>query len=124
MNMIGYRLVEIRSGKIWSLFHGTDGSRVIPLDVWHKANKKAVRDGSKGQLYESGWHFLKTKEDAENFFERMFRVREHRHVVKCRVRGNIRVKNHSTKGKCWLADEIMILSEDCPSSLVDKATVF
>ena len=95
-----------------SLFHGTDGSRIIPLDRWHKANIKLVRDGSNNRYYDAGWHFLPSKEDAINFFSRMFRIKDNRYVVKCYVRGNIRLKEHSTKGKCWLADEIMIKSED------------
>jgi len=115
--MLGYRLVEIKNGKVMSLFHGTDGSRVIPLDVWHKANKKSVRDGSNGQRYESGWHFLKSKEDAINFFDRMFRVKDNRYIIECQVKGNIRVKNHSTKGKCWLADELFIRKEDIDAIL-------
>lgn len=106
--MIGYRIIELKNGKIYSLFHGTDGSRNIPYDTWHKANKKTVKDGSKGKLYTSGWHFLKSKDDATRFLDRMFRIRENRYVVKCDVRGNIRPKEHSSKGKCWLADEIRI----------------
>lgn len=109
---IGYRIVEMKNGKPMSLFHGTNGSREIPLDTWYPAAIKQVKDGTNGKLYEAGWHFLPTLEDAESFFNRMFRIKENRRVVKCYVRGNIRQKAHSTKGKCWLADEIMIKSED------------
>lgn len=110
--MIGYRIVEIKNGKVMSLFHGTGGSRVIPLDKWNKASKKLVRDGSNNRYYEAGWHFLKSEEEAWSFLNRMFRIKDNRFVIKCHVRGNIRPKEHSTKGKCWLADEIMIKRKD------------
>jgi hypothetical protein len=106
--MVGYRIVELKNGKVYSLFHGTNGSRIIPYDVWHKANIKIVKDGSKGTQYTSGWHFLKSEEDAINFLNRMFKIKTNRFIVKCYVRGNIRPKEHSVKGKCWLADEIKI----------------
>jgi hypothetical protein len=101
----GYRIVEMRDGKVMSLFHGTDRSREIPLGVWHKANVKMVRDGSNGEMYLSGWHYLKSREEAVEFFERRFRIKDDRYIVKCRVRGNIRRK---WSGNCWLADEIKI----------------
>lgn len=110
--MIGYRIVEIKDGKVMSLFHGTNKSREIPIGVWHKANSKTVKDGTNGKPYESGWHFLESREDAESFFERMFRVKENRYVIRCHVRGNIRPKRNSKKGSCLLADEIMIKEKD------------
>ena len=110
--MIGYRIVEIKNGKVMSLFHGTNKSREIPIGVWHKANIKTVSDGTNGKPYTSGWHFLENREEAESFFERMFRVKENRHVIKCYVRGNIRPKRNSKKGSCLLADEIMIKEKD------------
>ena len=109
--MLGYRIVEIKNGKVMSLFHGTNKSREIPLGVWHKANIKEVKDGTDGKFYTSGWHFLESKEDAESFFERMFRIKENRKVVKCQVRCNIREKRNSKKGGCLLADEILIKKE-------------
>jgi hypothetical protein len=38
--------VEVKKGKIFSLFHGTQGSRNLPAGIWLKADKKIVRDGS------------------------------------------------------------------------------
>ena len=111
--MVGYRIVEIKNDKVFSLFHTTNGSREIPLDMWYRGeNVLFVKDGTDGKYYRAGWHFLKSKKDADSFFERMFRIKTNRHVIKCYVRGNIRPKEHSTKGKCWLADEIMIKSKD------------
>lgn len=109
---VGYRIVEVKNGKPMSLFHGTNGSREIPLDTWYPATVKKVKDGTNGKVYDSGWHFLPSLEYAESFFNKTFRIKESRKVVKCYVRGNIRIKEHSKKGRCWLADEIMIKSED------------
>jgi hypothetical protein len=110
--VVGYRILEISWGQVKSLFHGTRRSRVIPLDVWHKADIKEVKDGTSGRFYRSGWHFLPTKEEAVSFFDRMFRIKDDRYVVKVYARGNIRTKEHSKKGRSLLADEIMVKLED------------
>jgi hypothetical protein len=95
--------------------HGTQKSREIKLDVWNRCDKKFVRDGSgqKKKQYLSGWHFLTSETDAKKFFMDMFRIKLNRQVVRCEVRGNIRPKHPDGKGKpCYLADEILIRSED------------
>jgi hypothetical protein len=105
----GYRIVEIKDNKIMSLYHGTNKSRIIPLNIWYKANKKFAYDGSGGKYYETGWHFLPTLEEAQLFFDKMFRIKINRCIVRCYLRGNIRRKERS---KSWLADEILIKAED------------
>ena len=111
--MDAYRIVEIKKGKVLSLFHGTNKSREIPLDVWYPCNSKLVRDGSGKKYYQSGWHVLESKEACEKFFMSMFRIKTDRHIVKCEVRGNIRPKHPDGRGKpCFLADEILIRSKD------------
>jgi len=109
--MVGYRIVEIVDGKVRSLFHGTNGSREIPIGEWYQANTKEVKDGTNGKIYKGGWHFLPTKEDAISFLDRMFRIKDNRYVIECYVRGDIREKAHSKKGGCLLANEIMITPE-------------
>jgi hypothetical protein len=116
--MLGYRIVEVRNGKIMSLFHGTNGSREIIPDVWNVCDSKTVRDGSGKKFYLSGWHFLSSRDDCENFFMKMFRIKENRIVVPCEVRGDIRPKHPDGKGKpCLLANEILIKSEDIKKCL-------
>jgi hypothetical protein len=108
-----YRIVEIKDGKVKPLFHGISGRREFPLDRWVKADKKIVRDGSNEFRYLSGFHFLPTKEEAEHFFNTMFRIKENRFIIPCYVRGNIRLKRENKKSRnAWLADEIYI-SSDC-----------
>ena len=105
----GYRIVEIKNGKVMSLFHGTNGSREIPLNTWVKADLKEVKDGRGSFTYESGFHFLPTREEAENFFNSKFRIKDNRRIVPCLVRGRIRIKHNNKNGRnSWLADEIYI----------------
>jgi hypothetical protein len=113
----GYRIVEIKKGRVYSLFHATGGSREILLEQWYKHQPGVVRDGSGGDYYQAGWHFLKTKEEARDFFDRMFRIKDHRYVIRCWVWGHIREKDHSVKGHCWLADEIYIMEHDVLEAL-------
>ena len=112
--MIGYRIVEIKNNKILSLFHGTNKSREIKLDKWNKSNIKLVQDGSGDKnKYLSGWHFLKNEKDCNNFFNKMFKNKENRFVIKCEVRGNIRPKFSNKNGKaCFLANQIKINYND------------
>lgn len=111
--MIGYRIVEIKNGKVMSLFHGTNKSREIKTNTWNRCDSKLVKDGSGEKYYQSGWHFLLSREECEEFFMKMFRIKDNRHIVKCEVRGNIRPKHPDGKGKpCFLADEILIRKED------------
>jgi len=110
-----FRIFEVKDGNIKSLFHGTDGSRTLPLDTWIQANIKEVRDGRGNFTYQSGFHVLLSEEEAINFFEKMFRIKENRQVLPCYIRGELRPK-HKNPRKCvkqsWLADEILIKSEE------------
>jgi len=106
--MICYRIVEIKNGKFLSLFHGTQGSRILPVGVWLKADKKRVHDGSCSTYYESGFHVLKSLEATKTFFKRMFRHRKNRRVVLCEATG-LRKKTHS-KSDIYLANRMKILS--------------
>lgn len=111
----GYRIVEIKNNKVMSLFHGTNKSREIKLDTWNRCDKKVVQDGSgqEKKKYLSGWHFLLNKDECEKFFMSMFKIKENRYIVPCRVRGNVRPKHPDGRGKpCFLADEILIFSKD------------
>lgn len=108
-----YRIVEIKNGKPYSLFHATGGSREIPTDRWVECDKKIVKDGSSTFLYPSGFHAIEGYENAIHFFNTMFRIKENRYIVPCELRGNIRPKHDKPmKRACVLADEIFIESGD------------
>lgn len=40
----------------WFFKHGHEGSRLMPLDTWIKAECKLVRDGSGSKYYKSAFH--------------------------------------------------------------------
>jgi hypothetical protein len=108
----GYRVVEVVDGRVRSLYHGTNGSREIRLGVWNRCRGGAVHDGSEGRDYEAGWHYFSSEDRAMEFFSSL-RIKAGRYIVRCYIRGNIRMK---WSGKCMLADEIMIRKEDVPIS--------
>jgi len=108
-----FRIVEIKNGKPYSLFHATGGSREIPTDTWVKCDKKVVNDGSSSFYYTSGFHAMQGFEAATQFFNTMFRIKKNRYIVPCELRGNIRPKHGKPlKRSCVLADEIFISSKD------------
>jgi hypothetical protein len=108
-----FRIVEVKNGKVMSLFHGTNGSREIPLDMWVACTKKEVSDGRGNYHYQSGFHAIDTLDNAVNFFNTMFRIKQNRYIVPCKIRGNIRPKREGqVRRAALLADEIYISSED------------
>jgi hypothetical protein len=104
--MICYRIVEVKNGKLLSLFHGTQGSRVLPIGRWLKADKKRVHDGSCSTYYESGFHVLKSLEVTKQFFKKMFRNKKNRCIIQCEAIG-LRKKTHS-KSDIYLANRMKI----------------
>jgi len=109
-NTIYYRIVEIDDkGNYKSLFHGTNGSRILEKRKWLKANIKNVRDGSRKQSteYVSGFHVLPTKEECEQFFHKRFKIKENRIIIPCRAKA-LKKKKHSPSN-ILLAEEIYII---------------
>lgn len=91
---IYWKIAERQSdGAIKTLFHGVDGSRVIPWDKWIEAEEKMVNDGS-GPTYLSGWHVLPTYKDAYDYLQRFTTRIDKLTILPCHVR-RIRPKEHS-----------------------------
>jgi len=102
-----YRIVEIKNGKPLSLFHGTNGSRTLPMGKWIEANVKPVVDGSGAKRkYVSGFHVFASPKAACTFFKKMFRNRENRRVICCEA-SDLRRKM-SARGEVYLARLIRI----------------
>jgi len=65
-----------------------------------------VKDGSRGKYYESGFHVLTSREEAEKFFKKLFRIYKNRKVIKILAKG-LKPKSHS-RHEVFLADEIYV----------------
>lgn len=52
-----------------TLFHGLEGSRVLPVGKTLRAEKKMVTDGSGVNAYESGFHAYHGPDDIKNWLK-------------------------------------------------------
>jgi len=105
--LLMHKIVELDEyGIIRSLFHGLNGSRIMPLGVWLKADKKLVKDGTSKTSYMSGWHVLERFADASAYRDKFTKRPDLLHIVPVLVRGEVREKTHSPS-PVLLADEIM-----------------
>lgn len=102
-----YKIFETDDeGKVKTLFHGIEGSRVVPRgEVW-VADEKMVRDGSTGPEYLSGFHVLPTKEDCEKYLTRFSTRLDKLVIMPVKVR-KLRPKAHSNS-PVMLASEMLM----------------
>jgi hypothetical protein len=109
-NKIWWKIVEQDkiTGAYKTLFHGLNGSRTIPKEVWLTAVEKMVKDGTSKTSYLSGFHILESKEDCVEYLK-YFKTEKNRVLVPCLAGGNIRPKSHS-RHPVFLAKKIKILS--------------
>jgi hypothetical protein len=117
-----YKIVDKdKKGNFKALFHGIDGSRIIPVDEWVKSEQKMVRDGSIGTKYKSGWHIMKDHEyksgwhimkdyDECQQYLFMFTADKPRVIVRVKVKGKMWAKEHSPSN-IWLCEYIKIIEE-------------
>ena len=103
-----YRMVEKdRHGNLKTLFHGINGSRILPINQWIHANIKLVSEGVNGKKYMSGFHSLKTLEECQKY-ARKFKKKENRYFVQIEIKG-IRKKEHSPSD-VYLSEYMRIVS--------------
>ena len=107
--MICYRICELKNDKLLTLFHGINGSRVLPLNEWKTATIKDVSDGSRktSKIFKSGFHVLPTLEETR-LFSKKFRAKRNLVIVKCEIGENMWPKLHS-RANVLLADKIKLL---------------
>jgi len=79
--MKGYKIVEIKNGIPYTLFHGIDGSRKLPVNEPITADVKRVNDNGKTD-YTSGWHFFLDLEKAIEYAKRFKKVKD-RFIIPC-----------------------------------------
>ena len=110
--MYWYKIVDKdMRGNFKMLFHGIKGSKIIPVGEWVKSERKAVRDGSVGTVYISGWHIMMNLDEAQEYLSKFTRVcGDKRIIVEVDVRGKIWSKEHSPSN-VYLCEEIKIIGE-------------
>ena len=105
-NQLWYKIVEVdKDGNIKSLFHGTDGSRILKKNRWMTADVKTVRDGTNNSYYESGWHVIPSYRECKKYLEH-FKILHNKKIAKCKVKV-IWPKTHS-RSNVWLSKKLII----------------
>jgi hypothetical protein len=103
---IWYKIVEIDDNKkVRSLFHGTNGTRLLKIERWMTANQKLVTDGSGVTRYLSGWQIVPSFRECLDYLQ-LFKKKEGKAIVCCKAK-NVKPKQHS-RHPVYLAKEIKI----------------
>ena len=106
----GYKIVDLKNDNYQWLFHGVNGTKVVPFNTWVKADRKWAGEG--GHKYWTGFHMFVRKEIAEKYFERFTDKTKTRVII--RVFGRrMRVKE-SSRGNVFLAEELWVPSQGQP----------
>jgi len=101
-----YKIVEIdKSNRVKSLFHGTDGSRVLEMNKWLTANIILTKDGTSKTRYLSGWHILPSYEECSEYLTK-FKILHNKRIARCRATV-IWPKSHS-RSNVFLSKNIFI----------------
>jgi hypothetical protein len=104
---VWYKIVEADKDRknVKSLFHGTNGTRLLTKERWMKAEKKLVSDGSGKTKYISGFQIVPSFDECIEYL-RLFKNIESKAIVTCLAK-KVRPKEHS-RHSVFLADEIKI----------------
>jgi hypothetical protein len=90
-----YKIIELDSkDNPKMLFHGLNGSRIIPKNTWLTAEEKMVRDGTSKTYYLSGWHVLLERQHAVDYLKAFKNRLDKLRIIKVLVK-DIRPKEHS-----------------------------
>jgi hypothetical protein len=89
-----YKICEVKDGKIKTLFHGVNNSKVVKQGVWIEGEVKQGRDGSGDRWYLTGWHTLPTLEDAKAYMSNFNKRLDLLHIIECEVKDTW-LKEHS-----------------------------
>lgn len=80
-----YKIVEVENGKIKTLFHGVNRSRVMQQGEWIEADVKLGRDGSGEKYYTVGWHTFLKLEEAQEYIKRFRDRKELLRIIECTI---------------------------------------
>lgn len=104
-----YKIMDLSNdGKSYkTLFHGVNGSKILPFDTWVLADRKWAGEG--GSKYWTGFHVILTKENCEKYFKKFTDESKTRVIIKCMAM-NLRPKE-SSRGLVYLAEKMLIPSK-------------
>lgn len=86
-----WRFFEIKNGEYYTLFHGVNGSRKIPIDAWVTAKQSVGYEGSHGKKFRTGFHVFDSLEYGLKFISK-FRKKRTIAIVEIEVSGKLRIK--------------------------------
>lgn len=95
-------------GNIKTLFHGVNGSRIIPTGQWIKADVRTVHDGSSGTPYQSGWHVMRSVHECLMYLKNFKDVATGKRIAKCSISGTVWPKEHS-RADVFLAEWLFVV---------------
>lgn len=96
-----YKIIDIKNGNPYFLYHGVNGSKRITTEKWISAETKWVRDGSNQELYMSGFHVFKDLTYTMKYLKKFKKANKAIIQVQCK---GIRTK--STNEHVLLVDKI------------------
>ena len=106
-----YKIVDKdKQGNFKMLFHGINGSKIIPVDTWISSIQDIVSDGSRGTKYLSGWHVMNDLDECREYLSKFTDKTKKRVIVEIEVRGAMWPKRHSPSN-VFLCEEIRIIGE-------------
>lgn len=105
--VVCYKIMDIDEKGYKTLFHGVNGSRIMPFDTWIQAERKWGGEG--GSKYWTGFHVLMTRELCLKYFKKFTDEKKTRVIVKCFAK-NLTPKK-SSRGMVFLAEWLMIPSD-------------
>lgn len=104
-----YKIFDLHGNLPKTLFHGIDGSRLLPIGKWIKAERKMVSNGSRTHPYLSGFHSYPDLEAAIRWLQGAKNV-VGRVVVKVKIDG-CREKPNAVR-ETILSDWLLITPKD------------
>lgn len=113
--MKAWRIVEMKYGNPYSLFHGLPPDRgslslrrsrcLGPVGCWFEAEEKLIVDGGGQKPYLSGFNVLLSREEAVKYLQR-FRAPRKLRIAECEVEG---LRQKPTNPSVWLAKKMKLV---------------
>lgn len=96
-----YKIFRVKNKTVYFVKHGG----AVEFDIWLKAVKKPVYDGSDKRYYHSGFHIFKTYDQAQKYLSLFRKHRRDKIILPVYA---IRVSKKLTNPDVFLADKIKV----------------